>query len=65
MHNQSKTCGLSADLLCRLLPDFATVSQKTVYNYVLSVRSLYDLPLEESGRDFQMTAELPMDSRLR
>lgn len=47
------------DLLKEAFTDFATVSQKTVYNYVLSVRSLYDLPLEESGRDFQMIVELP------
>lgn len=47
------------DLLKESFTDFATVSQKTVYNYVLHVRSLYDLPLEEWGRDFQMIAELP------
>ena len=47
------------DLLKEAFTDFATVSQKTVYNYVLSVRSLYDLPLEASVRDFQMIAELP------
>jgi len=47
------------DLLKEAFTDFATVSQKTVYNYVLHVRSLYDLPLEEWGRDFQMVAELP------
>lgn len=47
------------DLLKEAFSDFATVSQKTVYNYVLHVRSLYDLPLEEWGRDFQMVAELP------
>lgn len=47
------------DLLKEAFTDFANVSQKTVYNYVLHVRSLYDLPLEEWGRDFQMVAELP------
>lgn len=47
------------DLLKENFADFGTVSQKTVYNYVMYVRSLYDLPLEESGRDFQMVAELP------
>lgn len=47
------------DLLKEAFTDFATVSQKTVYNYVMWVRSLYDLPLEDWGRDFQMVAELP------
>lgn len=47
------------DLLKEAFTDFATVSQKTVYNYVLSVRSLYELPSEEWSRDFQMIAELP------
>lgn len=53
------SCAQLHDLLKENFTDFGTVSQKTVYNYVMSVRSLYDLPLEESGRDFQMVAELP------
>ena len=47
------------DLLKEHFPDFGAVSPKTVYNYVLSVRALYDLPSEESVRDFQMVAETP------
>lgn len=38
------------DILKEAFNDFATVSQKAVYNYVLSIRSFYG---------FQMIAELP------
>jgi hypothetical protein len=40
-------------------PDFPSVSQKTVFNFVAWVRQKYHLVKTEAGRDHQMVEELP------
>ena len=39
--------------------DFAITSPKTVYNFVMTLRQKYNIPLEEPGRQYFMVEELP------
>lgn len=39
--------------------DFPKVSQKTIFNFVHSVRTTYHILKKESGREYAMVAELP------
>jgi transposase len=39
--------------------DFPVIAPKTVYNFVMSIRQQYDVPLEETCRDYFVVEELP------
>lgn len=47
------------DWLKEYHPDFAITSPKTVYNFVMTLRQKYNIPLEEPGREYFMVEELP------
>jgi transposase len=39
--------------------NFPVISPKTVYNFVMSIRQKYNIPLEEVSRDYFVVEELP------
>ena len=47
------------DWLKEYHPDFVHTASKTVYNFVMSVRQKYNIPLEEPTREYFMVTELP------
>ena len=40
-------------------PDFPVTSPKTVYNFVMTVRQKYDIPVEAESREFFVVEQLP------
>lgn len=47
------------DWLKEHYPDFPGIPPKTVYNFVMSLRQKYNIPLEASVREYFVVAELP------
>ncbi len=47
------------DWLKEYYPDFVHTAPKTVYNFVMTLRQKYNIPLEDVGREYFVVEELP------
>lgn len=58
-HYPETSCAQMHDWLKEHHPDFPKVSPKTVFNFVQSVRILFNISKPQNNREFQMVEELP------